>query len=201
MEKVKSGTFFEKIEKIKMSIRVVILLGTVVVLGGLFVYLYYLPVKADIKKNQDEISNLEQRLRIARKKAKQKDEFEAEYARVEAQFQEALKLLPNKKEIPSLLKTITQLGSDSQLEFRLFSPQNERAQGFYMEIPVSIEVSGNYHNVAVFFDRVGQMDRIVNILNVSMTPVAERSTTLVTKCDAVTYSFRGEGNVDEPKKK
>lgn len=61
-----------------------------------------------------------------------------------------------------------------------------------MEIPVSIEVSGTYHNVAVFFDKVGQMERIVNILNVSMTPQKERSTTLTTRCDAVTYRFKGE---------
>jgi type IV pilus assembly protein PilO len=96
---------------------------------------------------------------------------------VESQFAEALNLLPNTKEIPALLKTITQLGTDSQLEFVLFSPQRERPKDFYMEIPVSIQVSGSYHNVAVFFDKVGRMDRIINILNVDMKPEKERSTT------------------------
>jgi type IV pilus assembly protein PilO len=124
-------------------------------------------------------------------RAKRLAEFRAEEAEVEAQFQEALKLLPDKKEIPTLLRTITQLGSDSDLEFRLFQPQKEREQNFYMEIPVSIEVSGTYHNVGVFFDKVGRMDRIVNILNVVMKPVTARSTTLVTRCDAVTYRFKG----------
>jgi len=90
------------------------------------------------------------------------------------------------------LKGITQLGTDSQLEFRLFSPQKETPKDFYLEIPVSIEVSGSYHNVAMFFEKVGQMERIVNILNVSMTPLKDRSTTLNTKCDAVTYRFKGE---------
>ena len=70
-----------------------------------------------------------------------------------------------------------------------------------MEIPVSIEVSGPYHNVAVFFDKVGQMERIINILNVSMTPQKERSTTLTTRCDAVTYRFKGETDASaQPKK-
>ena len=125
--------------------------------------------------------------------------FEAEMAQVDAQFKEALKLLPDKKEIPTLLRNVTQLGTESDLEFRLFSPQRERAKGFYMEIPVSIVVSGSYHNVALFFDRVGKMERIMNILNVSMKPVKQRSTTLVTRCQAVTYRFKGESNV--PKKK
>ncbi|MEE9610799.1 MAG: type 4a pilus biogenesis protein PilO, partial [Desulfatiglandales bacterium] len=114
---------------------------------------------------------------------------------------QALRLLPNKKEIPRLLRSVTQLGSDSQLEFRLFSPQKERAQDFIMEIPVSIEVSGTYHNVAAFFDRVGRMERIVNILNVSMKPVKARSTTLITQCDAVTYRFKGGSDVGATRKK
>lgn len=198
---MESGTFFQKIENIKMPIRVLILVGTLVILAGVFVWFGYLPLKADIKKSNLQIDKLEKQLNQARLKAKHLKEFEAEYAQVDAQFKEALKLLPNEREIPSLLKTITQLGSDSQLEFRLFSPQAEKAKGFYLEIPVSIEVSGNYHNVAIFFDRVGQMDRIVNILNVAMKPVSARSTNLVTRCNAVTYRFKGEEDAEEPKKK
>ncbi|MDY7038440.1 MAG: type 4a pilus biogenesis protein PilO, partial [Thermodesulfobacteriota bacterium] len=98
-------------------------------------------------------------------------------------------LLPNKKEIPDLLRTITKLGRESNLEFRLFSPRAERRKGFYLEIPVSIIVSGSYHNVAMFFDKVGRMDRIVNILNVSMKPVKALSTRLVTTCSAITFRF------------
>jgi type IV pilus assembly protein PilO len=198
---MKTGALFEKAEKIKMPIRIAILLGTLVLLAGLFVYFVYLPKTEEIAKTREEIAKLQQKLNQAVVRARALVKFEAEFAEVDAQFQEALKLLPNTKEIPSLLKSITQLGTDSQLEFLLFSPQKERAQDFFMEIPVSIEVSGTYHNVAVFFDRVGQMERIVNILNVSMTPQKERSTTLTTRCDAVTYRFKGETDATaQPKK-
>jgi len=189
---MKTGALFEKVEKIKMPIRIAIFAGTLVLLAGLFFYFVYLPYSEEIAKTQDEIARLEQKLNQAKVRVRALKRFEEEYASVDAQFQEALKLLPNTKEIPSLLKAITQLGTDSNLEFLLFSPQRERAQDFFMEIPVSIEVSGTYHNVAIFFDKVGQMERIVNILNVSMTPQKERSTTLTTRCDAVTYRFKGE---------
>ncbi|MBW1720504.1 MAG: type 4a pilus biogenesis protein PilO [Deltaproteobacteria bacterium] len=182
-----------------MPIRVGIFLGTLVLLTGAFLMLFYFPMKEDIKKGEQEIRSLENKLRKTLIKAKKIKEFEAEFARAEARFQEALRLLPKEKEIPSLLKTITQLGSDSRLQFRLFSPRKETSKGFYMEIPVSIEVSGSYHDVAVFFDKVGRMDRIVNILNVSMKPVKKLSTTLLTTCDAVTYRFTGK--VNEKKKK
>jgi type IV pilus assembly protein PilO len=198
---MKTGALFEKVEKIKMPIRIAIFLGTLVLLAGLFIYFVYLPYSEEIAKSRDEIAKLQQKLNQAVVRARALKKFEAEYSEVDAQFQEALKLLPNTKEIPSLLKSITQLGTDSQLEFLNFSPQRERPQDFFMEIPVSIEVKGTYHNVAVFFDKVGQMERIVNILNVSMTPQKERSTILTTRCDAVTYRFKGETDATQQPKK
>jgi len=196
-----TGALFEKVEKIKMPIRIAIFLGTLVLLAGLFVYFVYLPKSEEIATTREEIAKLQQKLNQAVVRARALKKFEVEYAEVDAQFQEALKLLPNTKEIPTLLKSITQLGTDSQLEFLLFSPQRERAQDFFMEIPVSIEVSGTYHNVAIFFDKVGQMERIVNILNVSMTPQKERSTIVTARFDAVTYRFKGETDASaQPKK-
>jgi type IV pilus assembly protein PilO len=198
---MKTGALFEKVEKIKMPIRIAIFVGTIVLLAGLFVWLIYVPKSEEIAQTREEIARLQQKLNQAIVRARALKKFEAEYSEVDAQFQEALKLLPNTKEIPSLLKSITQLGTDSQLEFLLFSPQRERAQDFFMEIPVSIEVSGTYHNVAIFFDKVGQMERIVNILNVSMTPQKDRSTILTTRCDAVTYRFKGEPDATQQSKK
>jgi type IV pilus assembly protein PilO len=186
-----------KIEKIKMPVRIAIVAATLVLFAGLFVWFVYLPMSEEIGKMQQEVSRLEQRLSQAKIRARDEQKLQAEFAEVDHQFQEALKLLPNTKEIPSLLKSITQLGTDSQLEFRLFSPQKETSRDFYMEIPVSIEVSGSYHNVAMFFEKVGQMERIVNILNVSMIPLRDRSTTLNTRCDAVTYRFKGEINATQ----
>jgi type IV pilus assembly protein PilO len=196
-----TGALFEKVEKIKMPIRIAIFLGTLVLLAGLFVYFVYIPKTEEIATTREEIAKLQQKLNQAVVRARALKKFEAEYAEVDAQFQEALRLLPNTKEIPSLLKSITQLGTDSNLEFLLFSPQRERAQDFFMEIPVSIEVSGTYHNVAIFFDKVGQMERIVNILNVSMTPQKERSTIVTARFDAVTYRFKGETDATSQAKK
>jgi type IV pilus assembly protein PilO len=198
---MEKGTFIEKVEKIKMPYRIAILAGTIVLLAGLFVWFVYLPKSEQIEATRQEIKKLEAKLKQAKVRAAALEKFEAEYAQVDAQFAEALALLPNTKEIPVLLKAITQLGTDSQLDFVLFSPQRERAKDFYMEIPVAIEVSGSYHNVAVFFDKVGRMERIINILNVSMAPVKERSTTLRTKCDAVTYRFKGESDAPQKPKK
>ena len=193
-----TGAFFEKVEKLKMIHRILILVGTIVLLAGIFVALVYIPQSNEITRLNKEISGLEKKINQAKIKARTLKKFEAEQAEVEAQFREALKLLPNKREIPTLLRSITQLGSDANLEFRLFSPKKEKARDFYIEIPVSMEVSGTYHDVAMFFDKVGRMKRIVNILDISMKPIKERSTNLTTKCDAVTYRFKRK--IDEKTK-
>jgi type IV pilus assembly protein PilO len=115
----------------------------------------------------------------------------------------ALRLLPTSSEIPALLKSITKLGNDSNLQFLLFSPEREvPKEELYVEIPVSIEVMGGYHDVAMFFDKIGKLDRIVNIINVSMIPAKSDTTMLRTKCRALTYRFKEEKaeGVQEEKK-
>ena len=193
--------FFEQVEKIKMPVRIGIFCGTILLLFGAFVYFLYLPIREDINKMEEEIVRLEQKLNQAKVRAKRREALEQEYAQVDAQLKEALKLLPDSKEIPSLLTTLSRLGAASSLGIRHVRLQQDRPKDFYVEIPVSLEVSGPYHNVAVFFDKVGRMERIVNILNVSMRPDRGRSTTLITKCDAVTYRFKGEIDATETKKK
>jgi type IV pilus assembly protein PilO len=193
-------TFFEKIERIKTVHRILIFAGTIALLAGLFVWLVVWPKTTEIAQKRQEIQGLDQKIHQAKIRAKDLPKFEADLREVNAQFQEALRLLPNEREIPSLLRSITEVGTNAQLEFRFFSPQKERAKEFYYEIPVAIEVSGTYHNVASFFDAIGRMERIVNILDVSMKPVKERSTLLITKCTAVTYRFKGDSDVKDQKK-
>lgn len=183
---------FEKVEEIKMPIRIVILVGTVVLLTGAFVYFAYLPKSEAIETTSNTIEDLNGKLNRAKIERKKLPERRAEKEEVDAQFQEALTLLPNTKEIPKLLTKMNELASESQLVFPSFVPKGERAKEFYIEVPIAIQVRGTYHDIAVFFDKVGHMERIMNISNVSMKPVGDRSTTLNTTCDAVTYTFKGE---------
>ncbi len=192
---------FEKIEKIKIHFRILILAGAVVLFGGVFVYFVHIPKTTEIAKTKKNITKLNQRLTRAIKRSKKLPKLNAEMALRDTQYQEALRLLPDKKEIPNILRKITELANDAKLEFRIFVPKRERRRKLYFEIPIPIEVRGRYHNVAVFFDKIGHMQRIMNIKDVSMRPVKPRSTTLITKCTAVTYRLRGKARAKTPKKK
>jgi len=194
-------TVFEKAGKIKRKQRLLISFGTIIVFGGVFYALDYMPKTEEIVSAKQDVENLEQRLRTVKIRSKNLKKFKEEHARVEAEFHVALKLLPDKREIPDLLTSISQMGTDSKLEFRLFSPQPENSKDFYMEIPVALEVRGDYRNVTLFFDRIGRMDRIVNILNIAMSPEKPLSTSLITKCTAITYRFKGKEDVEKEAQK
>jgi type IV pilus assembly protein PilO len=184
--------YFDKIGRLKMVHRIIIFAGTVILLVGAFLMLVYFPKTDEIKGLEADIEQLENQIRLATIRTRNLKKLEDDLAAVQEDLKFALRLLPTTSEIPSLLKNITKLGNDSNLEFLLFSPLKQVPKELYVEIPVSMEVRGNYHDVAQFFDKVGKLDRIVNVVDITMIPVKEFDTTLRTACKAVTYRFKEE---------
>jgi type IV pilus assembly protein PilO len=182
--------YFEKIGRLKMVHRVIIFVGTIVLILAAFVFLVFLPKTSEMKELRTEVERLDNQIRLASIQAKNLKKLEADLAAVEEDLKSALRLLPTTSEIPSLLTNITKLGNDSNLQFLLFSPLKEVPKDLYVEIPVSVEVRGAYHDVAQFFDKVGKLDRIVNVVDISMVPVKEYDTNLRTICKTVTYRFK-----------
>jgi len=195
------NTYFNKISKLRMIHRVLIFAGTIVLIVGLYIWLLHIPKAGEIKTIKSELDRLERNISLARVRAKNVKKLEADLAKSQGDLKVAIKLLPTTSEIPNLLKNITKLGNNSNLEFLLFSPEKQVSKQFYVEIPVSIEVLGGYHNVAMFFDKIGKLDRIVNVVNVNMIPIKELSTTLKTSCKATTYMFKEVKKTESVRKK
>ncbi|MDJ0815913.1 MAG: type 4a pilus biogenesis protein PilO [Desulfobacterales bacterium] len=190
--------FFEKIEKLTKVQRIAISAVIFALIAGGFIYLLYWPKFEKINQLNKSLDNLQKKLENAKRNAKDLKKFQAKMKEAEAQFRMAMKKLPEKEEIPSLLSNISNSGQRVGLEFLLFEPKAERKREFYAEIPVAMNIKGDYHNLAVFFDQVARMSRIVNIKNIQMTRAKgkKNSGDLTTKCMAVTYKF-----IDTPAKK
>jgi type IV pilus assembly protein PilO len=103
----------------------------------------------------------------------------------------ALKELPEDREIPGLLKGISSLGKKVGLEVGRFQPLPEKMREYVAEVPVSLEVQGSYHEVAMFFDRLSKMNRIVYVSNIEMGDPEERGgkVYLTVTGNAVTFRF------------
>ena len=112
------------------------------------------------------IEEMEQERDQKKFEAERMPERQKEVQALDKQLKFALTRLPDEKEIPELLSSISNLGRDSGLEILVFRQLPEGYQEFYAEVPVEMSVRGNYHQVAQFLDRVGKLDRIVNVSNI-----------------------------------
>jgi len=150
-----------------------------------------MPKSSRLDELQKNYEDLEIRLIKARAAAKNLKKFQEQYKEAQVKFRLALQLLPDTKEIPSLLESISKAGQDSGLEFILFQPSAEVSRDFYAEIPVKIQVKGGYHSLAIFFDKVGKLPRIVNMFDIKITTPKTKGTQgyLDASCVAMTYRF------------
>lgn len=196
----KSAPIYEKLEQLSKIKRIAIWASVMVLLVGGFIYFAYVPKYTKIDRLNTNLKKVEKELQVAKKNARQLSEYRKKMQDAEEQFKIVMRALPEKEEIPTLLTGISKSGKDSGLNFVLFQPKPDIEKEFYAEIPVAIEVSGDYHGVATFFESVAGLNRIVNIRDIMMTPDKE-SGILNTSCTAVTYKFIEPSEKPETKSK
>jgi len=179
---------FENVSKLTQVQRILICGVTFVLVVGLFLWFSYLPRFDRITQLEDELQTAKTKLTTAQRNAMQLNSYREKMKKAEADFNNAKKALPEKQEIPSLLTSISRSGQDVGLEVLLFQPMPEASQEFYAEIPLSLRVAGDYHQVGRFFDKVSKLSRIVNLKNIRMSATKDDEE-LETSCTAVTYKF------------
>ena len=107
---------------------------------------------------------------------------------IEKQFGALLKQLPGKSEIDALLTDINQAGLGRGLQFDLFKPAaDETMRDFYAELPISIRITGNYHDIGAFAADVGKLSRIVTLNDIALT--AGKGDTLIMDATAKTFRY------------
>lgn len=192
----------EKILRLPTKQKVLLLVLVALLEAAAMVWFLYIPkyqehakLQADLVKLQSEV---EEKTRIANNLPR----LQAEYDKLNSELTQALTELPNSKEIPSLLTSITTLGKSAGLDFLVFRPKAEVIKDFYAEVPVDISVSGSYHSVANFFAAVANIPRIVNITNVAFSDIRSANNRMLTKvsCLATTFRFLDKKEMKDDKK-
>ena len=192
------GDLVDKIAKLPDYQKILVAVLVYVVIFLCFNFFVLKRLKQQFVDGEAQHVQLEEERDSTRQIAENKEQFQRDVEKLNEELSRALKELPNEREIPGLLRNISHLGRKNGLEFRLFQPLPEVRRDFYAEVPVEIEVIGTYHEVALFFDRVGKLPRIVNIRNVVMSSPGEKSGRIIlaTLGEAVTYRFledKGKG--------
>ena len=128
--------------------------------------------------------------------------LQMEYDQLNFQLTQALTELPNTKEIPALLTSITSLGKGAGLDFMVFKPKPEVLKDYYAEVPVEVVVSGSFFSVAKFFMDVSNLPRIVNISDVNFAEIKISNNRIMAKvnCLATTFRFLDKKEIKDDKK-
>jgi type IV pilus assembly protein PilO len=160
------------------------------ILGG-YGYVFYKPAAAQRAAAEAQERDLERKVSEVRAIVANLSAFEQEIEELEKRLKQALRQLPDSKELPGLLTDVSSLGKDAGLEFKAFRPRDEIAKDFYAEVPIEVEFSGDYHDIARFFDKVSKLPRIVNVsqLEMEIADQAGDSTRLKVHGEATTFRF------------
>lgn len=180
----------ESFNKISGPQRLLILL---LMLVGIFVGFYmlvYTGLEGDIEKEKARHDKLLLEETDIKRKVANKAEIMDELEGLRKRKEKVEKVLPQKAEIPRLLQKIYGQAKIVGLDIKSFEPGGEAPQNLYTEIPVTMQLSGTYDQVADFFYYVGRMERVVNIKNISMERKqsgAFGAGALSVTCEAITY--------------
>jgi type IV pilus assembly protein PilO len=190
-----AANILKKITKIPLPVKALALLAVV---GTIFAWYYFSKwkqIEETITQITNERSSLERTLREQKSIADNLPGFQENTRKLEEDLRRALTQLPREQEIPALIRDIYSIGKKSGITFRAFEPQREVSRPLYAELPIRLQLQGTYHEIAVFFDRIGKLNRIVNIsgLDVSITKADSESPELSVNCTATTFMFKGGG--------
>lgn len=142
----------------------------------------------DLEAKQKDQEKLKEEFVTKKRQAVNLDLYTQQLSEMDRSFGALLKQLPNRSEVESLLVEINQAGMGRGLQFDFFKPGQEVVKDFYAELPISVKLTGNYHDFGAFAGDIGRLSRIVTLNNISISTGAGKDAGLA--MDAVTKTFR-----------
>jgi type IV pilus assembly protein PilO len=156
---------------------------------GVFVWYYELPFREDMEARQTQLTALRNDVAKGQATAKQLGQFRAEVEDLEARLGSLRAVLPEEKDAADLLRRMQTVATQSNLTIKSFKPSPPVTRQLHAEWPIALELEGTYHNLAIFFDRIGKFTRIINIsgLDVRGKEPPDPNATIVAQCVATTF--------------
>jgi type IV pilus assembly protein PilO len=185
--------FTDKIQKIPPRTRMLAFFAVLSLIVILFIWQVHIPKTAQIKQLESTVAGLQAKIKENESKIKKLDELRAEVRALHDRLKVLTEQLPPETEVSGLLRQLQNLINQSGLVLKLWKPEKRRTHvsGLYEEIPIILEISGGYHNVGVFFDKVSRLARIVNIMNLKMDSAKMQKSGQVDikiTCNAMTFA-------------
>ncbi len=187
MASISFSPLIDRLKQLSLSQKI-LLAGLGLILGGAaLTFFLFLPLWEKSNLLQEDIDREKIKLaQIVRTRA-QIVRFKRELAEMDVRYQQILTMLPETKEIPHLLRYVADLGQKQGLEFLLFKPEKENAQEYLAEIPITLNLRGNYHQIGVFFDGIRRLPRIINVKQLELGAFEVKTGQITARCQLVTF--------------
>jgi type IV pilus assembly protein PilO len=155
-------------------------------------------MKADIEDAEVRYSDKERKILEGQAIEQRLPEFEREIASLERKLGDVRQILPTDRETGDLLAWIKNLGDQSNLDLKSFSPSGLRPVEWYKEFPIEMNVIGRYHDLGIFLDRVSKYSRIINVDGLRIAAVrGEPGKTIRASFTATTFVYDEAGAAQE----
>ena len=146
--------------------------------------------RQEITQAADEFAEKDREIRKGKAIEERLPEFEREIENLERKLADVAQILPRDTETGDLLQWIKNLGDQSNLDLKSFSPGGLRAVEFYKEFPIEMQVVGRYHDLGIFLDRISKYSRIINVPKLQMdTNQGGRDKTILANFTGVTFVY------------
>lgn len=180
----------DTVMKLPLSRKIIILAAINIVIIGIFYWFLIGPKYGEIKGLKEQYASLQAKLDENRVIAADIPRYRKEKEEMEEKLKAAVAQLPNEKEIPDLIDSISRAGEKAGLKILIFRPGKEIRKGFYAEVPVNMSVEGRYESLYDFSAKVGSLPRIVNIEDMSIVSLGHKNRVPVLKANFVATTFR-----------
>ncbi|HJR61250.1 MAG TPA: type 4a pilus biogenesis protein PilO [Vicinamibacterales bacterium] len=168
-------------------------LGAFVVVAGLAVFgfwkFYVTEMQADIDIRASRLATLRTDIARGLATARRLPEFQAQVTELEQRLEGLKAVLPEEKDVAEILRRVQGLATQSNLSIQRFTPQPQKQQPLYAELPYKLQAEGTYHDLGRFFDRISKFHRIINVSEISIKakPQTASGATIVAECLATTF--------------
>jgi type IV pilus assembly protein PilO len=192
----------ERLIKVPLSTKIVAVAVALAALTAANYFVFIRDLETQIARSEADLRRLNKDLVDKKVIADNLNQYRRDKEVLERRLAEALTELPMTADIDELLRQLNDVGKKSGLEIVNLEPGVETPSGFYASIPIKMQVSGNYHEIAVFFESVSKLRRIVNISNLAFTSPQRKNEKVVLGATYLATTFRFvEQSAEKPPKK
>ena len=183
--------------------RILVCVLTLMMVSGAFIWFIFIPYSDEISQLRMAVATLTKEVNVHQIKTRHLPDLKREHVALQRTLTKLREKFPPEAEVEIFLKQVSELGEKTGLSFKLWKPNDKKphSSGLYTEVPVSVEVAGEYHALGLFFDKINKLPRIINWSNIKMGSAKIDQARMLIQTSFLATAFAAAVEVSPPPQK